>query len=1432
MKLVPCLVVAILLGLPVLGSLSSHDREVTHLAHYTPNSGLSQSSVLTVLQDSLGFLWFGTEDGLNRFDGLEFEKFNAQPQNPHTLSDNVVLTLFEGDDGKLWIGTKQGGLNLFDRDTETFQRWNLHNQQADLQLEIRALYRAPGQSEDTLWIGTRGGGLVHLNVATGTQRRYETIPNQPESLSNEDVWTIAALPDHPDVLWLGTSDGLNRMDLKTGHCRHFNRESGLRSGAVFKIIPARGGGLWLGGPAGGLQHFDTGELRVDWWSRPYPTGSFSISSLVEDPWGNLWTGSAEGLFVVNRSDGDWKRIVGIGEKGAAEKTVSVTSLYWDRADTLWIGTWNGVYHVEPRAPRFGSVQKSSGLSGQNVRSLLQDSSGSFWVGTDQGLNRLDQDLKHQAAYRQEDNPAAGLWGNFIWILWESESRPGVMWIGTNLGLNKLELNQAGGPAKTRFVNPRNTPDFATGLGNKIVVHLYEAPDLPGKLWVGLARGLAILDLKTEKATLYPFEPGTSRALNLDNVRAMIQDSHGFLWLGGEGTGLHRIPVSSLSGTHPNVLPYDHFTPQLMNPRSLSHGSVSTLMEDRAGNLWVGTYGGGLNLFKRETGGFTSFTTEDGLSNNVIHALLEDDEGDLWISTNLGLNHFHPDSGAVKTYDVADGIQGNEFNRGSGFALSGGTLVFGGTHGLTYFKPEWMTSNPYIPPVLITGFSIHNVPVVPDPLGKGVLKKAISMADEVVLNHRHKLFSFEFRALNYIKPRQNRYAYKLEGFDGDWHPIGHRRNVTFTNLSPGRYTLKVKAANNDGVWNSSGTRLTVRVKAAPWAGWWAKSGYVLLIIGATISAFRWRITGLRRQKSKLEREVARRTAQIQQQKKQLEDKHRLLLSQKKKIEHQADDLMAIDRAKSRFFANISHEFRTPLTLIQAPLTAALDGEYGKLTPALSNTLAIMGRHTRGLQRLIDQLLDLARLESGQTHLNAAPGNFVTFLKAAFGCFISLAQQKDIQYRFSCTHDAIEVYFDPQKMESVIANLISNAFKFTPPGGHIFVEVRLQEQSLGTGSFVSVLVGDSGIGIPEAQLPRIFDRFYQGESGGSLQSEGCGIGLALVREYVSLHGGTVEAGNRPRQGALFQLSLPLGSSHLDANEIRPNSSAALPGQDRALGKPETTPFEAGSREPKVRRPDDPAGKQALLIVEDHPDLRTFLGEQLRQDYRVFLAENGCEGLRRVRENKPDLIICDVMMPEMDGYDFVRHVRALPGHAHIPIVLLTALADPKDKLEGFSAQADAFITKPFSSQELKVRVASLLATRDKVRKSILYRLQTHEEDPIGSTGSGLLERMHSCVLDHLAEPDFTVEELAGHMAMSKRNLERRIKDVTGMSAGYWVRNVRLDQAHHLLKRQAVTTVSEVALASGFQNGAYFSRLYQKAFGQRPLEELKQRTKPVVES
>lgn len=1363
------------------------------------SGGASLGTINAIIQDRYGFLWLGTANGLLRYDGYDFKIFKHDPADSTSISGNHIWSICEDRTGDLWIGTSRRGLCRYVRGEDRFVRYR-HDPNDTTSLggdvEVPWVYR---DRTDQIWIALWEFGLDRYERAPDRFLHHRIPIKDEEGVPRQSVHRI--YEDRTGTLWIGTKRGLVRLDRDRQTFRLYQHDPSdprsLGGNYIYAILEDRDDNLWVGALDGGLSRYDRPTDTFTVYrhdpDNPQSLSSDAVSAVCVDSLGFLWIGTHDrGLNRLDPATGAISRFFSTPENPSSISTNQITSLYVDRAGVLWIGTaGKGLNRYHPSRRKFVHYRHQAGkpgsLSGDIVDAILETREGDIWVGTaGNGLNRYDPKKRKFIHYQHNLDNEHSLSSNFVSAL--AEDARGYLWIGTyDGGLNRLHLKSE---KITRVAGDHED----LKLINELLM------DRRGHLWIGTdGNGLNVYDTERE-VFVYSGSDSTSPFYDKRHVFALYEDTDGNIWIGVWGEGVCRYDPAT-----GDLTTYKH---EPDNPTSLSSDAVVSISEDASGNYWFGTWGEGLNCLPADSQTFTRYTSADGLPNDNIYGILADQQDRIWVSTSNGLAKYDPRADVWRVYDQGDDIQSPEFRQGAYHQGRSGRFYFGGVHGFNTFQPEEVVDNPHVPTIVLTSFKIHEREVAPRKLDA-----SLENLNAVILSHHENYLSFEFAALEFTHPQKNQYAYMLEGFDKDWIDSGSRRHAVYTNLDPGEYVFRARGSNSDGVWNEEGLAIRLTIKPPPWQTWWAYTIYVLLAGGL--------LYGIRKYELK-----------------------RIGLTNELKLKRmEAQKLYEVDQIKSRFFANISHEFRTPLTLILGPLENLLQ----TTTQAkLRNQYKIMLGNGRRLLHLINQLLDLAKLEAGSMKLQAKSENIVPIVRNMVASFATLAERKQIRLQFKTAEQRLIVHFDRDKLEKCLNNLLSNALKFTPEGGRVTVAVAVAggrgskqlavgsnqlsvssnqlsvKNRLLTGHCLLITVTDTGIGMTPDQLDKIFDRFYQVEHAHSQEREGTGIGLALTKELIELHGGEIQVTSTPWKGSTFVVRLPMAGEEPEPEKeaVVDNSDAGYQMPDAGYQMPDQPAIENEEEPSHVEREVAYSDQPVVLIVEDHRDMRAYVRETLCDRYQILEASKGLEGLNLALDTVPNLIVTDVMMPGMDGYELCRHLKTDERTSHIPVILLTARAAEDSKITGLETGADDYVTKPFNAQELRTRISNLIEQRRKLRQRFSRQVTLQPGDLAITTADELfLKRVMAIVDEHLSDADFGVQAFAQKVRLSRVQLHRKLKALTDQSASEFIRIMRLRAAARLLE-QGKYTVTEIAYEVGFNNLSYFAKCFQEQFGVLPSE------------
>jgi signal transduction histidine kinase/ligand-binding sensor domain-containing protein/DNA-binding response OmpR family regulator len=1441
------------------------------IRHLTTENGLSQNTIDCIFKDSRGFIWFGTWNGLNRYDGYNFLTYKKE-SDKNSLSSNFIHSIAEDKNGVLWIATRNG-LNRFDFRKDRFTRF-FHDSLTGNSPSGNWINIVYCDMKGTIWAGTNNAGLNRIeSVVNENDFVFTHFMNNPfdkSSISSNDIRAI--FEDSKGRFWIGTSRGLNLMDLHSGKFSRFKpadkNDSILTNEEIRCIYEDKKGIIWIGTTQGLVRWDETEGSIKRFLHDPDNLKSLShsvINEITEDPQQNLYIGTLGGVDILNNESGTFDHIPIKTKPNLSLNNEFINSIFCDNSGIIWIGTDKGGIN------NFNVCQKdfhylaynpdiSNSLSNNIINSVM-DETEFLWVGTaGGGLNRVNKKTGSITYFKNIPHSSECIGSDFITSI--IRDKDGELWVGTwGMGFDKMVSNQS----SYRFIHNRNIPGVEGSLVNDFISTLYE--DKEGNFWVGTEGGLDLY-LKTTGNFRHLCRNSEVSPV-ISEVGCLLRDSSGNLWIGTRN-GLYYIASSFIPEliTTGNTSGIICIRNNPDNQTSLSENYVISLFENSNGSIWIGTFGNGLNKLDEDKNAigkdpkFSRYTQADGLCNNVVYGIIEDENKTLWLSTDFGLSHFIPQSKTFHNYYVTDGLLSNQLYWSACTKGTDGTLYFGGMNGLNYFHSGEIIDNKQLPGTRITDFKIYNQSVKVD-VRKGkkrnILEQVISETEIIHLSYRQNTFSFEFSALSYDLPEKNTYAYKMEGVDADWIEVSSdRRYANYTKLKGGEYIFKVKAANNDGIWNDTPTSLKIIISPPFWLSWWFKMILILTILTSIYIYLKLHTRSLRIQKTRLEEQVIERTARIEQQKQellrqaetlqekndQLARRQELIESQKVQLENQNDEIIgqrdklielnkkvkAVNQLKLKFFTNISHEFKTPLTLILGPLEKLIKGWNKK--DDTWQMLGLINRNAERLLHLINQLMDFRKVERGKMNLHITSGKASIFIENIISSFRELATERNINLIYSGDVDDSEVWFDHEKIENILYNLLSNAFKYTPANGKIWISLKYfnNDQTLASDasfsnepSWMQIEVGDTGIGIPPDKLLHIFKRFYRVENSNAA-IQGSGIGLALTRELVKTHQGNISVNSDPSKGTVFCFNLPCSADFYVGNGISDDlyQSNYLKSQVNLLK------YELLSGEHKVRGL--PATQMAqnkdcplILLAEDNNDLREFIVSCLDKTYNIIDTDNGKSAYELAVQFNPDIVISDIMMPLMDGIQLCNMIKENIDTSHIPVILLTSKGSVESQIEGFQAGADEYIAKPFSLELLEIRLANLIESRRKLQE--IFNL-SQKPDPVtitsNATDQKFLNKAMEIVGKNLDNPDFSATEFARVMSVSRTLLHKKLTALTNQSASDFINTIRLKRSCEMIV-SGEFNISEVAYAVGYNDPKYYSRIFRKYFGVAPSEYVK---------
>jgi ligand-binding sensor domain-containing protein/signal transduction histidine kinase/DNA-binding response OmpR family regulator len=1314
--------------------------------------GLSQSSVISITQDKQGFMWFGTKDGLNKYNGNTFKVYRTNEGEK-----DYILALHASKNGDLWIGSKTG-LRQYNSLADSFI--DIHSRKGEFGLKkgeaVNCIFES---AADKVWIGTQNG-LYCLNPNQLNKVKKLLLGSNKESFG--EIYAI--YEDELKNIWAGGRLGLFRIKLEGNSIKVLNYKITDSVNYITSITEDKSGNLWISKLNGGIMCYNRKRDNFKYYThnRDNKNGlsDNTVRKIIVDKSGKIWIGTLKGLNLFDPTKSTFTSYKHDGGNTYSLNQNSIYDIYQDRQGSVWIGTYYGGINVAySKNTPFKKYQASNvfnSISSNVVSAIMEDDKQNLWVGTEaEGLNYLD---RKSLKFTYFKNDQQSLSSNLVKSIYKD--RQGKIWIGVYGGGLNL-LNNDG----KIFTHYKSQKQVKGTLSSNNVSAILE--DKRGRFWIGtMGGGLNLFDRTTQKFAVFT-DTNKTQALSSNWVKVLFEDSRENLWIG------------TLNGL--NVLEKNQKSFKWIlkdnTKNGLKSNYINAITESADGNIWIGTTHGGLGKFNPKNKQFDFYTTANGLISNNINSILEDKKHNLWLGTDKGLSKFDRQNGMIRNYNRRDGLPGNEFNTNSALITKSGEIFMGTLNGLISFNPSFIEESDFHYPTVFTGLKLFNKAVAVND-GSKILQTDISHTDELKLQYDQNTFTVEFAVLNFIKSDKNRYAYKLDNFDKDWISTSSPF-VSYTNLPPGKYNLLVKNANNDGVWNQTPSKLSILVYPPFWKTWWAYVTYVLIfsfVLYLIIKFFRERV--------KLERDLYYEHLENHRQQK-------------------------FYQMKLDFFTNISHEFRTPLTLIKGPIDKALE-TLPKDLPA-QGYLASANKNISKLMQLVNELMDFRKAESGYMKVNLVLYNLIDVSKEAYGFFIQEAEIRSINYVFEATESYIPVNLDRHQFEKVIFNLLSNAFKFVSNFGSVKVQVIVKNE------FAEISVLDNGPGIPEEDQNLLFNNFYQAASTENRENSS-GVGLALAKAITELHQGqiTVISGseNNIEEGyrTKFKITLPL--LHKSSDELV-----------EAIHKVETLKREDIQIIHNIAPQNGSAQLQQLekpivLLVEDNDEVRDFIKQSFTDDYQVLEAENGKKGLALAEQNIPDIVVSDVMMPEMDGLEFCRHIKSNEATSHIPVILLTARGTHEHKVDGLETGADVYITKPFSVKLLLLNMHNLLASREAMKQKFSKQIVLEPQNlKISSPDEKFLKKVMDIVELKMEDPEFGVTDLIGEVNMSKNVLYRKLNALTGLSPGDFIKSMRLKRAAILLA-QGKFTVADVTFSVGFNDPKYFGKEFKKYFGKSPSE------------
>lgn len=1348
--------------------------------NYSVQDGLSNNKVNCVLQDKTGFIWFGTEDGLNRFDGYEFKVFRPSAEKNSIVSKDI-WSLYEDEEGNLWIGSKNGDVIKLDYLTQKFSSWKIEEITRN-DNSVTAIYV---DKKKNVWVGTYQQGLFKFDQSGKKNGHWDFNPENPLGISNNFITSI--LEDKNGVLWISTYFGLNEFNPdkpEKGFVKYFAASNSLNNNLIWELVKSSfdENRIWIC-TAAGLSFINTDSKKISGVNFPEEKSiqfSGSVGDVVESIENNkliLYIGTYGGLVRYDFNENKSVRFIQQKDNPRSIISNQINEMTKDKSGVIWFATENGVSSLSIRynfLKTFSDFNSQFHLSSFNsdIKSIINYDDKNILVGTSTGLFKLNLQEMTETEFPQFK-------GLNIWSLYKEDKD--ILWVGT-YGQGFYQFNIRSNTLKKIKIE---YPLFKT-LAYNYIKDI--KPDSDNNLLIGSWGGGLVKLIKSSKnkdqyeLKFWRSNKDNPEAISFNDVWSIVVDKVGRIWIGTNGGGLNFFDKEKNK--------FLYFTANNSNGRLKSNSILFLyLTQSRTDNdrttLWVCTDQGLTKLVLKNLSNFNSieelilvsktYTSRDGLSSEVVKSIVENENGDIWVSTSDGIFVYDNRTDKFNRIPYAFERKQTDYNSGASLNFKDKFFLFGSVNGLKIFQTKQVTHSDYKPEVIISDFQLFNKSV--SSLDNSPIKAAVNKNGEIRLSYSENVFSFQFTATDYNNPSTIKYAYMMKGFDKDWNYSENRRFVTYTNLNPGEYEFLVKATNSDGLWNEIPTAVKVIISPPWWRTVWAYIAYILLFLAGVLS-----IRRLEMNKAKLMNEI-------------------------KMKNFEAEKLREVEAMKSRFFANISHELRTPLMLIKGPIDELLNKSSSANVAELAELAA---RNSEKLKSLIDQLLELTQLESAKIPVKAVFENIVEFSKNILCSFKNLAEQKQIELIFESDEEKIMAWFDKDILEKILNNILSNAFKFTNANGKIGIKISCQKSDINPKVVIKTF--DTGIGIDEKDINKVFDRFYQSTESMRKNYAGFGIGLSLVKELIDLHKWEIKLFSEKTKGTEFLISIPL-NDYLDETqklkEERPSHSTE-----------ETAEPIRKSNEVENSKTDDESNKFTIMIVEDSEDVRFYLSSLLKNQYKLILAENGLDAINKSLEQLPDLIISDIMMPEMDGLEFCQRIKNDWRTSHIPVILLTARTTIEEKVEGLETGADDYLYKPFNSSELYARIKNLISQRIKLKEKFSKSLDLKPENLTDSTAEqDFINRAIEIVEKNIYNLDFNTDKFAEEMFLSRSQLYRKLNSLTNQSPGEFIRTVKLKKAAKLLVEKKLS-VTQIALEIGFNSPSHFTKAFKQMFNCLPSE------------
>jgi ligand-binding sensor domain-containing protein/signal transduction histidine kinase/DNA-binding response OmpR family regulator len=1316
-------------------------------SHLTNESGLPTNTVFSICQDYKGFYWLATKGGLCKYDGKNITPYELETATGARLSGLQVRHVFEDKQKRLWAIAHRA-VNVYDRSKDKFVYVGTDN----LTQFRRHVYQ---DQQDKIYFG--GSNLIVFNE---TEKKLEIFDATFDDENSGVITSITS--DKNNRLWIGhITNGLTTIDLENSKKSHYtsNAENqfSLISNKIMTLYTDHNGNVWVGTEDSGICYYDV-TLKKFRRIKGFP--KVCVRAFAEDAEGKIWIGSEDGLFIYNTETAKLSHYrQNYNDKNGLNDN-AIYSIFRDRENNMLIGTYFGGINI------FSNLYKQFGyydfgysddfLSGKAVRQIVGNKDGNLWIATeDGGLNFYDSKKEKFLHFMPDASKNSLSYYNVHSLLLDSGEN---LWIGTYLGgLNKYNLKNHRFTHYTVKEFPNLNIDNAFSL----------LEDSSGEIWIATTRGISIYNPGTNK-----FRRFLPKTFGNKSIDCLLEDSDGNIWIATRTHGVY-----CYNKTLNNIQNYAHQP----NSKGLPDNFINYIYEDSKKNIWIATHESGLCKLNKEDESITVFTTDNGLPSNTIFSIIESNAGDIWISTNNGLSCLESNHKTFTNYSVSEGLPNKQFNYNSVYKDKNGLLYFGTINGMIAFHPDNLQSTQNHAKVEISSFKIYGKIISPNDENSPLLCNVEEIEEIRLNNNQAKSFTFDFTVPSISHSNSVFYAIKLTS-DKDWSYIGKQNHVTYANLPPGEYTLNIKAAFNNK-WNEADPVKSIKIIIEPpiWKSTIAYIIYMLMVVLMVYLLYRF------------------------QQKRHLEK--RLVLSERLEKEK----LREINNLKLNFFTNISHEFRTPLSLIILPIQSLKS--YKKLQPDVLSKLKIIANNAKRLNNLVEELMLFTKIETKQEKIKVEKGNLSEFTRTICEGFRILADDKGLQYEININNTASETWFAPEKVEKVIYNLLSNAFKYTTFGT---ITVKAFFSTENDGDFFNLIVSDTGMGISADQKEQIFENYYQINDFIHSKPSGFGIGLALVKEIVLLHKGTIEVKSEIDKGSDFIVKINVSGDAFENDEKSDCEVLFKSSNDyhfKSIGDEINDVQFVGAPTREINHK-----SHTILIVEDNIELLNFYVDFFKNVFSIITAFNGKEGLEKAKQEQPDLIVSDIMMPDMNGYEMSRKIKNRIETSHIPVILITAKTGEDARMEGFDSGADIYMEKPFNPTHLLKQITNLIATKENQRKLYQSNKIDLTDVNISERDLKLLNSIEKFIIDNLDDSEMSLKRILEEVGVGRTVLHVKLKSILGLSTTQFINNIRLKESINFLK--VGNNISQTAYACGFSSPNYYTRCFHKFFGMSPNE------------